>query len=381
MTSILLYNCRVFTGTKFIENTSLLLENVKIADIGTSACAQEAQTKIDLNGALVVPGFIDTHIHGFDGSTALTTNTQTLLEMSLSLSRFGTTGFFPTLSRLTYHKSELIDTITTIVNTMGKEKGARILGIHLEGPFLSMAKKGAQPPKGIIPIDIELLKEMWIASCGTIKSITIAPELENLQQFSDFCLENQIIMQAGHTDASYVQMQNGFDKGIKHATHFYNGMRGLHHRDPGTVGAILDNDDAYCEIIADGHHVHPVAIRIVQRCKPENKIILITDSLHMTKTNVSSFIENGEEICLNGAFYKKESGTLVGANISMADGVKNLVSFGFPLKSALMAASTNPATLFHLKGYGSIQKGNYADLTILNKDLTVKMTIVNGHIQ
>lgn len=379
MSGTLLYNCCIFTGKTFIRNGAVLLKNDKIAHVFHGTNAQEDGTnQIDLNGALLVPGFIDTHIHGFKGHEALDATAKALKNMSLELAHFGTTGFFATLSRLTNDKNELPAAIKTIADVMGQESGARLLGIHLEGPFLSMAKKGAQPTKGIIPIDTAYLNELWQVSKGTIKSITVAPELDNLEQLAAFCTDNGIIMQAGHTNATYEQMQKAFDLGVLHATHFYNGMSGLHHRDPGVVGAILDNDAASCEIIGDGHHVHPAALRIVRRCKSEDKIILVTDSLKMTKQNIASTIVDGEEICLNGAFYKKESGTLVGADISMADGVKNLTAFGFPLKSALMTATANPAKLFNLKGHGFIQKGYFADLTVLDNDLNVQCTFING---
>lgn len=379
MSYTLLYNCRIFTGKTFIQNGAVLFKNDKIAHVfhGTGS-EEEYANRIDLNGAWVTPGFIDTHIHGFNGCEALDATADALKNMSLNLARFGTTGFFATLSRLTNDKNELLCAVKTIADVIGHEQGARILGIHLEGPFLSHAKKGAQPTKGIIPIDIAYLTDLWHASNGTIKSITVAPELDNLEQLAAFCADNGIVMQAGHTNATYEQMQKAFDLGILHATHFYNGMSGLHHRTPGVVGAILDNDAASCEIIADGHHVHPAALRIVRRCKPEDKIIFVTDSLKMTKQNIKSAMVDGEEICLDGAFYKKQSGTLVGANISMADGVKNLVAFGFPLKSALMAATGNPAKLFNLKGYGFIQKGYFANLSVLDDNLNVKMCFVHG---
>lgn len=379
MSCILLHNCHIFTGKTFIQNGAVLLKNDKIAHVFHGTCTDaEYINRIDLNGALVTPGFIDTHIHGFNGHEALDATPQALKNMSLGLAPFGTAGFFATLSRLTNDKNELLTAVKTIADTMGQEAGARLLGIHLEGPFLSMAKRGAQPAKGITPIDTVYLNELWQASKGTIKSITVAPELDNLERLAAFCADNGIIMQAGHTNATYEQMQTAFDLGVLHTTHFFNGMSGLHHRNPGVVGAVLDNDDAYCEIIADGHHVHPAALRIVQRCKPEDKIILVTDSLKMTKQNITSIMANGEEICLKGAFYKKESGTLIGANISMADGIKNLVAFGFPLKNALMAATANPAKLFNLKGHGFIQKGHFANMTVLDNDLNVQCSFING---
>lgn len=377
----LLYNCQIFTGKTFIQKGALLLRKDKIAHVyhGVDA-TKDYVNRIDLNGALVVPGYIDTHIHGFKGSDALSGTPQTILDMSLKLADHGTTSFFATLSRNTDDKNELLTALEKIVSVMGHEQGARIAGIHLEGPFLSMQKKGAQPEKGIIPIDMTYLKEMWEISQGNIKSITLAPELDNLEHIVAFCKDNKIVMQAGHTNATYEQMQKAFDLGVCHATHFYNGMRGLHHREPGVVGAILDNENAYLEIIADGHHVHPAALRIVKRCKAENKIILVTDSLQMTKYNTEPCIINGEKICLDGAFYKKETGTLMGTNITMAEGVKNLVSFGFSLKAAFMAASSNPSKLFDLKVLGYIQKGFEADLNVLDNDLNVIQTFIRGKL-
>lgn len=379
MAYTLLYNCQIFTGKTFIQNGAVLLKNDKIAHVYHGFdLFQENAHKIDLNGAIVTPGFIDTHIHGFKGFEALEANENALLNMSQNLAKVGTTGFFATLSRLSDDKNELLDAVKGIAHVCSHEQGARILGIHLEGPFLSMAKKGAQPPRGIIPIDTAYLKELYDASNGNIKSITLAPELDNLEQLAAFCKDYNIVMQAGHTNATYEQMQQAFEAGVLHTTHFFNGMSALHHRSPGVVGAVLENDNVACEIIADGHHVHPAALRLVKKCKPENKIILVTDSLKMTKQNIDCVFVDGEEICLDGAFYKKQSGTLVGANISMADGVSNLVSFGFTKKGAFMAATANPAKLFHLKNVGFIQKGFNADLNVLDQDLTLKMCFIGG---
>jgi len=336
---------------------------------------------IDAGGAYLTPGFIDTHIHGIGGFGTEDMSAEAILAMSEILPAWGVSSFVPTLYPMP--EEDMIRAIRAVVLAMGHETGAEIIGIHIEGPFISPAQLGVQRIEFVRPVDLELMQRLWDASEGHIVSMTVAPELKGMRELALFCNQLGIVLQAGHTDASYENMIEGMQAGIRHSTHMFNAMSRLHHRNPNAVGAVLIQSDLSCEIIADGLHVHPDLIRLLFRDKPEGNIVLVTDSLKPTKQAVNApMFANDEEVYLeDNLFYRARDGVIAGSSLTMIEGVLNLVRFGVPLESAVKMASANPARIFGLRRRGMISPGYKADLVLANTDFDVQMTIIDGKIK
>lgn len=385
MQDVYFYNATVFNGFSFIKGGAVLIRSGKIAAVYDKDQAAEQHFEnvqtVDLHGAYLAPGFIDTHIHGIEGFGTADGKTESILEMSEALIKYGVTSFLPTISRETPDKAEIFADIRAAVDAMGREKGAKVLGIHLEGPFLSLAKKGAQPEKGIIPVDMNFVRELWDVSQEHITSMTAAPELDGFSELADFCMEKGIVLQAGHTNATYAQVFNAMQHGVNHATHMFNAMTGMHHREPGVAGAVLRHDEMSCEIVADGYHVSPAVVGILAKCKPEDKLVLITDLPKQGKMNVKTFVSGGVEYGLGDYFYKTADGTLMGSNMSMIEGVKNLVLFGLSLEHALKSASANPAKILKLGKRGIVAPGYEADIVVFDGHFNILHTVVSGRIR
>jgi len=209
--------------------------------------------------------------------------------------------------------------------------------------------------------------------------MTVAPELKGMRELALYCLSRNIVLQAGHTNASYENMLEGMQAGILHSTHFFNAMSRLHHRDPGAVGAILINSELSCEIIADGKHVHPDLIRLLLRDKSQSKVVLVTDALKPTEQEEEPFIANGEEVVLvDGVFQRKSDGVMAGSCLTMIGGIKNLVGWGVAVEATIEMAASNPARIVGLGKRGLLVPGYEADITVFDKDFNVLASMVGG---
>ena len=375
--AICIHNATILTGFSIMEKCAVYIKNNKIAEVYNEQRFHHKKFSskvkiIDANGAYILPGFIDTHIHGIGGFGADDADYKSILKMSEILPKYGVTSFIPTCC--TANEEALTKKIKAIVRAMGKEKGARILGIHLEGPFLSPERIGAQELNGIYPVDINLMNRLWKASKGNIINITVAPELEGMRELALFCLKKGIILQAGHTNATYDQMIEGMQAGIMHVTHLFDAMRPLHHREPGVVGATLIHPEISCEIIGDGVHVNPNLIHLLLKSKPLSQIILITDALAPAKTD----LPDNSELYLDKVFYRKKDNVINGSAISMLDAFQNLHSYGIPIEKIVRMACTNPAQIMHQPAIGKILPGQKADIIILDKNLNLLHTIIDG---
>jgi N-acetylglucosamine-6-phosphate deacetylase len=368
-----------------MENCAVLIEDGKVADVFSKRRFEQkhfnAEVKIiEVGGAFITPGFINTHIHGFGGFGTDDASTDSVIEMSKLLAENGVTAFNPTL-----YPSEpkaMLEAVANVSAAIGKESGAHIMGLHLEGPFLSPERLGVQKPETVSPVDMNLMEQLWEASGGHIVNMTVAPELKNMRELALFCIKKGIILQAGHTNANYENMVEGMQVGIFHATHMFNAMSKLDHRNPNAVGAILSHSEMSCEIIADGVHVHPDVVRLLKRDKPIDKIVLVTDGLKPTEQTEEPFFANGEEVVFHdGAFHRKIDDVFAGSSLTMIRGVKNLVHYGFSLEEAVKTASTNPSQVMRFAGKGSIVPGFDADLVVFNKDFEILASIVGGKLK
>ena len=381
--AICIHNATVFNGYSMMKNCAILIKQNKIVDVFNedrlNSKVFKADTSfIDAHGAYVAPGFIDTHIHGFGGYGTEDCSVKSILKMSEGLATCGVTSFIPTL--YSGNKMQMIKGIRAVVGAMGREKGARILGMHLEGPFISPQRLGVQTPDSISAVDLDLMEELWEASEGHIINMTVAPELKDMRKLALYCLSKGIVLQAGHTNATYEQMIEGMQARIMHVTHLFNAMSRIHHRDPGTVGAVFIHPELSCEVIADGIHIHPEIIKFLLRCKSLDKVVLVTDALKPTKQKKKPWIANGEEVYLDKCFYRKSDDVIAGSALTMIDSVRNIVSYGFRLEEAVHMAATNPARIMRKDHLGVLAPGYDADVVVLSPKLNVLYTIIQGKI-
>jgi N-acetylglucosamine-6-phosphate deacetylase len=383
------------TSFSALERCAVLVEDGLVSDVFSQKrfeqCHFSSDTVVvDVGGAYIAPGFIDTHIHGTGGygtedsincsdSDAMTVGMASVLAMSRMLAKQGVTAFNPTL-----YPAEpplLLRTVKAISSAMGKEEGARIMGLHLEGPFISPDKLGVQKPGSIQPVNLEFMEELWEASGGHIVNMTVAPELKGMRGLALSCIKKGIVLQAGHTDAKYENMVEGMQVGILHSTHLFNAMSRLDHRNPNAVGAILIHNEMSCEIIADGFHVHPDLLSLLFRDKPIDKIVLITDGLKPTGQETGPFFANGEEVAFHdGAFHRTADNIIAGSGLTMIRGIQNLIAGCFSLVDAVKTASFNPAQVMRYTQQGSIIPGKLADITVFDKEFNIRLVMIGGKI-
>jgi N-acetylglucosamine-6-phosphate deacetylase len=345
---------------------------------------------IDVEGCYIAPGFIDTHIHGIGGygtddpvyngnGDPAAAGTEAILMMSKLLAARGVTAFNPTLYPC--EPGLMLQAVRAISLSIGKEQGARIMGLHLEGPFISPARLGVQRPETVMPVDLEFMEKLWEASGGHIVNMTVAPELKGMRELALYCVKKGIVLQAGHTDANYGNMVEGMQTGILHSTHLFNAMSRLDHRNPNAVGAILIHSEMSCEIIADNFHIHPDLLQLLLRDKPIEKIILITDGLKPTEQREGPFLANGEEVVFHdGAFHRVSDDVIAGSGLTMIRGIQNLVSAGFTLVDAVKTATINPAQVMRYTRQGALIPGKLADITVFDRNFNIRHVIIGGKI-
>lgn len=386
MSTTCFINAKVYTGAALLEEGALIIEDAHIQDVVSMSRLKKksfpSETKIiDLHGLSIAPGFIDTHIHGLAGFDTAHGELEDFLGISEALPRLGVTSFYPTI--YPQEEERMLRSIRNGAMAMGQEKGAIIHGLHLEGPFLNPNKLGVQRPETIKEVDLEFMKRMQEAAGDhNIGIMTVAPELKNMRELALHCAHtSNIILSAGHTDASYDHMMEGIQAGILHCTHMFNAMRSLHHRDPGCIGAILVHNEFSCEIIADGQHVHPALIKLLLDNKPEDKIILITDALSPTMQKGSGpFYANGEEVYLaeEQIWKRKKDNVIAGSALTLDKAVYNMIQWGSSHESALKMASTNVARLLNKeREIGYLLPEKLANFIIFQED---KMQIEETYI-
>ena len=370
------------TGARVLANVRLYnnpeeLVNIHIADgliKKVVPATKDTPGQTDGHGAYVLPGLIDLHIHGFGGFGPELGTPEALLKMSQALLEQGVTSFCPTL--YCGQPADMENLLRALSPVVGQETGARILGFHLEGPFISPQKPGVMKPQDIAPADVEVFKRLYEAAQGKITAMTLAPEVANIQPVIDFCKAHHILLQAGHTNATYDEMQQAKAWGITHVTHFCNALSPFHHRAPGAIGAALMDNSFSCEVIADGFHVHPAIVSFLRRAKTADKIVLVTDALLPTEQKEPPFYANGEEVILEGGVWRRKADNVIaGSALTMLKGLKNLMAWGYSLEDAAACASTNPAKLIGRTDLGVIKEGAAADLLLLDKNLNLQKVI------
>lgn len=328
----------------------------------------------DFSGCVVLPGFIDIHIHGCNAADATDGKPESVAEMSRWLATKGVTSFCPTT--MTLPESELEASFRYAANTMGNEEGAYIHGINMEGPFISHAKKGAQAGEHIINPDVEMLRRL--NDICPVKIVVVAPEVDGAEEFikkaKDVCT-----VSIAHTAGNYDDGISAVKWGASHATHLYNAMNGLTSREAGMVGAVLDSDNVRAEIICDGIHVCEPTLRITFKALGENRTVVISDAMMAAGLPDGDYTLGGQRVIKKGDA-RLADGTLAGSVTNLFDEFRNLLSFGIDFSQAAKSVSINPAKAIGAdKITGSIECGKYADLVILSEDFSeIKAVFVKG---
>ena len=381
------HNATVLTGVTRADKGAVVVENGKISDVFSNKRFEQRSFPrgtefYDLEGAYLTAGLIDTHIHGLHGHGTSEHSAEAIMAMSESLVQYGVTGFCPTI--YPQGDEDFLASISAVTGAMGRERGAEILGLHLEGPFINPEKRGAQLAEYMRAVNLDLMEKYYQIAEGRISNMTVAPELKGMRELALYCTEKGIVLQAGHSAASYDQMQEGMEVGITHATHFFNAMKKMHHRDPGLVGAILIHSEMTCELIADGEHVHPAIIKLLIREKAADKVCLVTDSIRPTGQEGGALFANNEEVYLgeNGVFFRRRDNVIAGSALTLNRGVANMVRFGVSPAEAFLMASYTPASIIGVeRELGSLLPGHKANLAIFDKDFNALATLVAGEFR
>ncbi|HEY2036835.1 MAG TPA: N-acetylglucosamine-6-phosphate deacetylase [Steroidobacteraceae bacterium] len=374
---IALQNGRVLRGEALVTGQCVLLEGGRILNIVPEdhpSC--RGATQVDLRGNMLLPGFIDSQVNGgggvlFNDSPSV----DVIRQIGRAHRRFGTTGFMPTLI------SADLDVVARAIAAARSaiETGVPgVLGIHIEGPFLNVERKGVHDPAKLRELDTGAVGLLTSLGIGRTL-VTLAPEMTKPEIIRKLAAAG-VIVSAGHTNATYAQVVAALHHGLTGFTHLFNAMSQLTGRKPGVVGAALENLDSWCGIIVDGQHTAPVVLRLALRCKPASRFMLVTDAMPSLGTDARSFKLQGRDITVSGNVCVDEDGRLAGSNIDMASCVRNAVSLlGVSLPEAVRMASLYPAEFLGVSHeLGRIAPGYRANLVLADDKLTVLETWIDG---
>ncbi len=375
--SLALVNGRVLRAEDFVRGQCVLIERGHILDVVSEGDARcRTAEPYDLGDGLLLPGFIDLQVNGGGGVLFNDApSVGSIRTIGMAHRRFGTTAFLPTLI------SADLDLVARAIAAVRDAIAAGVpgvLGIHIEGPFLNAARKGVHDPAKLRELDAGALG-LLTSLHGARTLVTLAPEMTTPQLIQQLSAAG-VVVSAGHTDASYAQMRTALAHGLSGFTHLFNAMSQLTAREPGAVGAALDDQRSWCGIIVDGQHTDPVVLRIALRCKPHDRFMLVTDAMPRVGTSQESFELQGRRINVRGYGCVDEEGRLAGSNIDMASCVRNAVAMlGVSLPQAVRMASEVPAAFLGISAeYGRIAAGQRANLVLTDDELNVRETWIDG---
>ena len=383
MTSkVLIVNANIVTEEEVVSGGSVMLAGERIESVSPSSAGvgSAADVVVDARGGWLLPGFIDVHVHGGYGADFMEATPEALETITRFHGGNGTTVMLATT--VTAPHDRIVDVLKAVRDYRQREMPyARLLGVHLEGPFISHKWPGAQNPAYIVPPQKQWV-ERWVADYpGLIRQLTLAPETEGALELIARLRGRGIVVAAGHTDATYEQIEAAVEAGLSQAVHTFNAMTGLHHRKPGTAGAVLSDDRIAAEVIADGHHVHPACIKLLARAKPADKLILITDAMAAAGLGDGLYDLGGLAVVVkDGVARLKEGDSLAGSTLTMIDAFRFVVEkVGVSVPDASRMASGNPARQLGIFGEtGSITPGKRADVLLVTPDLRLERIWIGG---
>lgn len=375
------YKGKLITEDQIIEQGVLVTEGERVLYAGekNGYPLQGNEEIIDYSAYWLSPGFIDIHVHGGVGFDVMDGTEEALISISRGLASFGVTGFLPTT--MTAPLPEIQHVLELIKETKNKPvSGAQILGVHLEGPWISHEYKGAQNEKFITHPTPEQVAEImnWLGDLATV--VTIAPEIPGALEAIRTLSEHGIICSIGHTNATHEQVTRAAREGASHFTHAFNAMRGLHHREPGVVGALMGLRHMTCDVIADLVHSHACTLDILYQLKGRDKLLLISDGMQAVGLPDGEYSLGGQAVYVRQCIARLADQTLAGSTLSLNRAVQNMVEvIGLSLQDAVYMAATAPAKKLGMDQHkGSLVAGKDADITVLTSDFQVVETVVKG---
>ncbi|MCH5586449.1 N-acetylglucosamine-6-phosphate deacetylase [Shimazuella sp. AN120528] len=376
---------KVITKHHCIDEGIVVAENTKIVFVGNQA-DYDLQKDSDIHvlnypNGWIIPGLIDIHVHGNANFDVMDGKVESLYGIAKSLSSYGVTSFLATT--MTMPIDQIIQAIHAVMQyQQNPSPYARLIGVHLEGPFISPKRKGAQKEEDILHPTHEKLEQIQTLLQDKLKVVTIAPEIPHALETIKILSKNGIICSIGHSDATEKQVKKALDSGATHFTHLFNAMRELHHREPGVVGSALIHHDSSCDIIADMIHVHPSVVRLVFELKTREKLLLISDGMRAVGMGDGIFHLGGQKVNVHHCIARLDDGSLAGSTLTLNKAVQNMANIvGTSLVDAVYMASTSPAKKLGIDHHkGSLEIGKDADIVVLSDDFNVNLTMIEGQI-
>lgn len=382
-TTALLHGTAVLRDRE-VPDALVLLEGEHIAYAGPfdEGRIPEGASRVDASGMRVLPGLIDTHVHGTHGDDVMLHGAEGIRRISARFPEYGTTAWLP--STISARHPELVQAIRWCVEAESNPAdGAEIVGIHVEGPYINIKRKGAQPPEGVRDPNFAEVRELLAAAEGRLRVMTLAPELPGGLELIRLLVREGVIASLGHSDATYEQALEGIAAGATHATHLFNAMPPIHHRDPGLITACINEPEVLAEVIPDGVHLDPQIVRLAIRAKGTERVALISDAFSATGLPEGTHTLGPHQVTVKGALCTLENGTIAGSILTMNLAVRNAIEFaGVSLVEAVRMASLIPAQVAgcaHRKG--SLEPGKDADVTLLTRDFRCEATWVRGRLR
>lgn len=378
--SLLFTNVELMTPSAHIPRGWLLTQDTQIAALGWGDAPNSLDAEyIDAAEKILLPGFIDIHIHGGAGSEAMDGTREALVTMAQFYAQHGVTSFLPTT--WTESRTVIQTALEAIAGALGQQPdGATILGAHIEGPYLNPERCGAQSTTHIRRAARD--EALAFLDSGCVRLVALAPEYPENHWLIAECARRGITVSAAHTAATYTQMQAAVAMGVTQTTHTGNAMTGLHHREPGTLGAALTLPQLNCELIADNIHIHPAVQDVIYRCKGADHVILITDAVRGAGLPDGEYSIDERTVAIKDGIVRLPDGTLAGSTLTMERGLRNfLAATGEPLANVWQTSSLNAARAIGVSARkGSLEPGKDADLVLVDNEINVEMTVAEGRI-
>ena len=375
---------RVMTPDRVILDGVVLVEGPKILEVGSRRAVRFSRDEFQVVGhsqQLLAPGFIDVHTHGAMGRDVMEGTDEALEVISRFLAAHGTTSFLATT--VTASPIATLQAVEALGSQVDRPlPGARMLGLHLEGPFINPEKRGAHTAKYIRRPSTLIFDQLLACSSHQIKLITVAPEVEGSLELIRFARAKGVVVSLGHSNATLEETMAAIALGAGNATHTFNAMRPFNHRDPGILGAVLTAPEIWAELIADGVHVSPAAINLCIQCKSARRILLISDAVSATGMPEGQYRLSDIEITLSGGICRTREGQLAGSTLTQDQALRNMVRWShLPLEAVLGMLTRNPAqSLGIAESKGTLAEGRDADMVLLDRNLRINTTIIQGEV-
>lgn len=362
---------------KIMEDGELIIQDHRIIAVNPRPGSRPAT--VHWQDGWIWPGLIDLHIHGIGGYDVMDGSEKSLSQIVQRLAKTGTTGFLATTMSETF--PELMRVFQSIRHYQSRHRDNALLGVHMEGPFIHVDRKGAQRGDALRTPSLEEVREYHDLLGGNLKRITIAPELDGSLALITYGLQYGIMMSAGHSNATYEEAVNAFNQGVTQVTHLFNAMTGINHRAPGLVGAALMDPRIAVEILVDGEHLHPETVRLVQRLKAPDRLFLVTDAMRAATVADGLYELGGQDITVKNGVARTTTGRLAGSTLTLLRAVLNYETYtGVSLAEAVRAASLLPAHILGLRDRGALMPGHEADIIFVSSSGENRMTWQAGQV-